>query len=328
MKNLIDLMIRIPSNEEVDQANRFRTYLNYLTSISEFLGDVNSNQTYLQTIIDSRAFQNIQGGRCIDLERLSQLFRNAWFTEIQMSLTAQYDEFVPYSNHWLPVQAYYASYLAIRAYFNASGQNVNKEHSINLKVISENIQSRPTLFAHPWSVICTGNPESNSIAYHNLPSGIVISEISGLTSSARVQFWDSYAKFLKTTRHRHLEKICEDWKSANNKKRVNSIIKKKFIDNLPPTSIFHCLYRLRLRSNYADADSFLLSVQGTVEANLFHSSIRKLCWSTLSVLELLTARYIGKREFDKVVNSFRRYELRGASDDLIGFRWGVMKLLW
>lgn len=319
----------IPSDEEMEQAIRFKTYLNYLVCISDFLGDIYSEPTRLiAPVIQSRAFQNIQGGRCFDTERLAQLFRNAWFTEIQMSISAQYEEFVSYSNHWIPVQAYYATYLALRAYFTSSGQDIGREHAANLKAIGEEIQRRPKLFPQPWSVVCVDNPGSSSPQFRNLPNDVTISPISSLTSSWRVSFWNSYAKFLKTTRQRILEKQCEDWKITKSRKRVSSTIKRQFIQNLSPTTIFHCLYRLRLRSNYADADSSLLSVHGSSDGAAFHSALRKICWGSLLVLELLTSRYVGKREFDNIVDSFRRYERRGVSDDLVGLRWGLMRTLW
>lgn len=319
----------LPTEEEIEQGIRFKTYLNYLDCISNHLGDVYSDPARIvNSVIQSRAFQSIQGGRCNDTERLAELLRNAWFTEIQMSISAQYEEFVSYSNHWIPVQAYYATYLALRALFTSSGQEVGREHSANLKAIAEEIQRRPDLFPYPWRLLCVGNPEDASPQFRNLPDNVTISPISSLTSSWRVDFWDSYGKFLKTTRQRHLLKQCEDWKSAHGKKRVSPTAKRQFIQNLSPTSLFNCLYRLRLRSNYADADSFLLSVQGSSEGSSFHSALRKIGWSSLLVLELLTARYLGKREFERVVDSFRRYEPRGLSDDLIGLRWGTLRSLW
>jgi hypothetical protein len=322
-------LVPIPTDEELEQANRFRTYLNYLNAISDFLGDIYSApENVVSPVIKSSDFQSLQGGRCIDTERLAELFRNAWFTEIQMSISAQYDEFVSYSNHWVPVQAYYASYLALRAYFNASGQHVGREHSSNLKAIAEEIQRRPLLFPQPWRTVCIGNPESSHCQLRNLPNGLTISQISSLTSSWRAPFWDSYAMFLRTTRLRHLQKQCDDWKDANNRKRVSPKVKRQFISNLSPTTLFHCLYRLRLRSNYADADSFLLSVVGSADGASFHAALRKVCWSTLLVLETLTARYIGKRDFENIVQSFRRYERKAVSDDLIGLRWGTVRSLW
>ena len=41
------ISVTIPTQEELEQHNRFRTYVNYLSSISDFLGDVYSNPTDL-----------------------------------------------------------------------------------------------------------------------------------------------------------------------------------------------------------------------------------------------------------------------------------------
>lgn len=322
------MLIKIPTNEEIKQANRFRTYLNYLLSISTFIGNSKDNpKTIIQNVIQSRTFSNIQGKDC-DIKKIGLLFRNAWFTEIQINIFSQFNEFISYSNHWTPVQTYYSLYLALRAYFTSTGQDVSREHASNLKAIGEEIKRRPSLFPQPWSIICVGNPENSIPELLNLPKGVTISKVSSLTSSFRIPFWNSYALFLKTTRKRQIETLCNDWKIRLRKKRICPFEKKKFIENLSPTTLFHILYRLRIRSNYADADSFLLSDQNIDDAISFHSALLNIGWYSLLVLELLVARHIGKRKFDCLVGDFRKYEKNRLSDGLIGLRWDTMKNLW
>ncbi len=322
-------MIIAPSEEQVQQTNRFRTYLNYLSSFLDFFGMERYNpEIYVKPVIESKAFQDIQGGRCPDIEKVGRILRNAWFTELQLSISGQNEEFIFYSNHWAPVQLYYSAYLGLRAYFIVSGQAVSNEHASNLKAIGEEIQRRPSLFPLPLKVICVGNPEDNTTRYLNLPQHCSVSKISPLSSSWRVSFWDSYGMFLRTTRIRQLEKLCDDWRSLNKRKRISPKVKKAYSANLSPTTLFHCLYRLRVRSNYADADSFLLSVQETEEAIRFHNALQTVGWFALLVLELLIARYIGKKKFEQFVNDFRKHETQGLSDELICFRWDHLRNLW
>jgi len=323
------MRIKLPTREEEDQANRFRTYLNYLLSISDFVGDAKDKPAeFVGTVIETKSFRDIQGGRSADIDKIGQLLRNAWFTEIQMDISGHYEEFVSYSNHWIPVQVYYAAYLTLRAYYIASGQNIPREHSSNLKAIAMEIHRRPDLFPQPWKAACVGNPENGMAKIINLPQGISVRKISPLSSSSRVPFWDSYGMFLKTTRFRQLETLCDNWKIRNKKGRMNSKEKQKFIANLVPTSLFHALYRLRLRSNYADADSFLLAVQGSDEGAQFHHALQNISWYTLLVLELLIARYIGKQAFTQIVEKFRKYDDLGRSERLICSRWQSLQKLW
>ena len=319
----------MPSAEEEDQANRFRTYLNYLLSVSNFIDDVKDDPAKLvKTVIEADGFRNIQGGRCEDIDKIGLLLRNAWFTEIQMDISGQYEEFVSYSNHWIPVQLYYTAYLTLRAYYLSRGQSIPKEHASNLKAIAQDINNRPDLFPQPWKAICIGNPDDSTAEIINLPPDVSIKIISSLSSSSKVQFWDSYGMFLKTTRLRQIETLCTDWKSRNKKKRINPKEKQRFITNLVPTTLFHALYRLRLRSNYADADSFLLASQGTSEAIDFHRALQKIGWSTSLILELLIARYIGKRPFAQLVDKFRKYDDKGRSENLVCLRWDALQKLW
>ncbi len=131
-----------------------------------------------------------------------------------------------------------------------------------------------------------------------------VTSISPLSSHNNVSFWDSLCLLLKTTRVRKLERVCDDWKKSNKRRRVNKDMRQRFANNLGATSLFHFLYRLRLRSNYEDADSFLLGQQSEVDSNLFAHALRQINSSSLLILELLIARHMGKKEFSGVVDTF------------------------
>lgn len=328
------MIIEVPSQEELDQTNRFRTYYNYVCSIAGFLPEKKQDSSsFMRGVVSSHSFNGIQERKSFDCKRLEKLFRNAWFTEIQLGITRQQEEFAIYSNHWAPVQLYYCLYLAIRCLFIAMGrEDTGGEHSANLSAITNEIKLRPDLFPYPWRILCIGDPEKKEESYLSLPTEVKIQRISSLTAYSKITFWDSFALFLKTTRERQVEKKCEGWKRKNKKKRINPKIKKDLIDNLGPTSFFHAIYRLRLRSNYEDADSFLLGLQGDFDAIEFNRSIRKINWFSLLFLELITAKYIGKKNFHGIVG---RFNLRKNSDDnakaadnAVKVRWGILSSIW
>jgi hypothetical protein len=179
-----------------------------------------------------------------------------------------------------------------------------------------------------WRIMCIGNPEQKSPKFVNVPAGLQIDKISPLSSVERSRILASFVMFLKTTRQRHLKRLCDEWKSKQKRKRVSPSVKQARINNMEPTSLFHCLYRLRLRSNYADADSFLLNVDDARVAQRFHSSIRTVCWSIMLVLELLVARYIKKKEFDSIVSEFSKYDKSERSSMLVQARWAAIKSAW
>jgi hypothetical protein len=240
----------------------------------------------------------------IDLIKIKSLLRNAWFTETQLNHSREYPEFIPYANHWACVQVYYAVYSNMRALFTAVNPQIGGAHALNLKEISQLIVNRRAMFPYPLSVTCSGDPESkDSIAYNNLPANVGISQISALKSNPK--FWDSYCLFLKTTRRRQIEDKRKD-PPYSKQKRISKIVKSEIVNSIPPTTLFDCLFRLRVRANYDDIDSFIIAVDDKDSAYKFHSSLINIGYHTMQATELLILRYIGKNNFVALVSEFKR----------------------
>ena len=123
------------------------------------------------------------------------------------------------------------------------------------------IKLRPTLFPQPWRLLYTGAPRLPTISYLNLPSSVTIKQVSTLSNPCLQSFWDFYALFLRTTRERQGENAIAEWKKDNRRKTIPKKKRDEILAKLSPTSLFHALYRLRLRSNYSDAESFLASLR-------------------------------------------------------------------
>ena len=112
------------------------------------------------------------------------------------------------------------------------------------------------------------------------------------------------------------------------KRNLSANIKSAIISNLTPTSLFHCLYRLRLRSNYLDADSFIEAIGRTDWSNDFNVSLRKINWHTLFLLEMLIARHIGKTSYKNVLESFEKKDHGNRIKGLARRRWEVFCQFW
>jgi len=319
---MAQIIVTTTTEEEGEQSTRFQTYVNYLTAIDNYLtSQYPEPRNLIEVIAESPSFQKIQGGRCSDQQGVQRLLRNAWFTEIQMHISALHQELVPYSNHWIPVQLYYGVYLAVRAYFSCTGQQVGEHHATTLRRVSNDIANRPALFPYPWKVLCTGDQYGTGANYLNLPPSTQIGQVSSLTSGKRVSFWDSYVMLLRTTRMRQVERAVDEWKKKEGRKRITRPNRETVVSRIPPTSMFDALYRLRIRSNYADADSFLLSLDDVGKAMEFNQSIRSICWWTMLLLETLSARYIGKGKFNNIVAGFLKHDIGNQSEQLVQRRW-------
>jgi hypothetical protein len=310
--------IIVTDNNENEEVLRFRTYLNYLLALDVFLkNQFHNNPVPFKNVVQSKSFKKIQSSRCADLNLACKTMRSAWLSEIQLSIPVLHPELVAYANHWAPVQLYYCIYLAIRAFFHSAGKNIPEHHSATLRAITNEIISRPDLFPSPWRVICSGDPKLTTIKYNNLPARVSIFPVSCLTHGNNVPFWDSFGLSLKTTRTRQIEKSIKEWKKQNKRKRIKRNERKEVENKMGPTSIFHFFYRLRTRSNYDDAEAFLVSLGQGHEAKLFHSALRNTAWYTLLVLELLISQYVGKETFSCWVDNFQSDDLHNLAENLI-----------
>jgi hypothetical protein len=100
------------------------------------------------------------------------------------------------------------------------------------------------------------------------------------------------------------------------------------MNSLPPTSFCYALYRLRIRSNYADAESFLISLYNDADNREFHRALRKIAWHTLKVIELLVARVMGKSQYGQWVEEFSQQDRSGIGAELVRRRWATLYRLW
>lgn len=126
--------------------------------------------------------------------------------------------------------------------------------------------------------------------------------------------------FLRTTRLRQFEENAKNWKKENKKKRLSPKAKNYLLTRLSPTSLINCMYRLRIRSNYIDADSYLLSDISISNSEIFHNSLLAILWYVLTNIEILIRKYIGNRQFDNIVGEFIRNDSTDLSRNTIGLR--------
>lgn len=279
----------------------FRTYLNYLVAWARYIEEEYPEKSDLvKAVVNLRGFQLINGNKNFDSEKLFKLLRNAWFTEIQLHLNGGDAEFMRYSNLWAPVQAYYAVFLELSALFVASKANIKRSHTAVLHTIGSFARDRK-IFVRPWSLCIKGH--SKNWKYLNFPHQPA--QISPLSSAHIVAPLDSIAMLLRTTRERQLERKRTEWlQSHSNRKRLSPAQRQKWGKELAPTTLFDALYRLRIRSNYEDADAFLMGTEGLHDAEEFAKSLKQVVFNTLLSLELLIIRYIGMPTFESAMKSF------------------------
>lgn len=287
----------------------FLTYKNYLVSFSHFLTRLYPNYSVLKMRL-----QQIQRGNVAEPERVTKLLFNAWNTELLLNLPSSFDpDLLRLSNHWSPVQSYYAVYLALRGVIVAKMPQARGDHSTTLKTTAINLIRDQGLMPYPLNILRTNN------GFEPLQNCREVNPLERPSVHDQNQQLGSLKMFLDTTWDRILEERCEDWKRGNClrngkvRRRLPNGKKQELMERQRPVSIFDCLYRIRLRSNYKDADIFLLGSRPD-EVQEYFSSLCNITDKCLFCLEHYLEQIMGKQEFQKIIGNFAA----AGNSDLLG----------
>lgn len=144
-------------------------------------------------------------------------------------------------------------------------------------------------------------------------------DVHQLSNEAQNYPIDNFCKFLKTTRKKEIERRSNEWKFENNKKSITKKDKENLIKKIPPTSIYDCLYRLRTRANYENADTFIFSNISDHEVKKFHKSLQQIVWMSAFFLETISAKYISHKNYFPIIESYKNMMQTKTSIDLPPF---------
>lgn len=317
-----------------EEAFDFKTYKNYFGSLSIYVHKTYGTGTdcfkNLKAACESQgAFARIQMApfSTTILEEIKKLLFNAWNSEIVLALPSSISpEFVKYANHWSPVQAYYAVYLAIQAFFRSVRlESPPNNHAKSLRTISEYV-TRQNLFPPYWNVCCSGAPTLAEVKHVNLPANEKIEMISCLSSPRFEEFWSWYAMLLRTTRERQFKRKLADsgsrfkTKKGTRRKRFTPTQKARVLADLHATTVFDFVYRFRLRSNYEDADAFILGTTSNTDASEFNEALRHFTATTLFIIELQVVSRIGTQTMGEFIMEFRKADRAALLETTVGLR--------
>ena len=306
------LVIRLPTPEEKDRALRFQVHHFYVLSIVDYLTDRYAcfSTSILQNVIAEQkglaGIQRIQRRSDVDQQALSQYLCLGWASELQLRLANLSEPvLLRYSNAWAPIHAYYAVYMAAQAWFVAMGhREVVDNHTGSLNTIANQVAAR-NLFPLPWSVTCSGCPQTSNATYHGLPHGVdpaVPCEV--LSRPDPETFWPRYCTLLRTTRERRLVRNFDEWKRRNGRHKMYAKEKDDVAKKLAPTTAFDFFWRLRVRSNYRDVRAFLMSGVDDEWQEEFFRALLAFTDATCGVLHLLTVRYAGNDAYQAALDDF------------------------
>jgi len=298
-----------------DSHRRFTTYKNYLLSFNYLLnnlyydyGNILSNLKKIRLKPDS------------DFDKIRSLLLNSWNSELLLNLPFLFqDDFLKFSNHWSPVQSYYSIYLSLRALIVAKNMDARGDHSTTLRVVSSNFIQGEKIIPYPWDILL------DCSKFCGIRGSSTINSINTLENPFHFhndanKLQDSVCLFIKTTRERIIKEKCQEWKDChpvNNKprKKLKPGIRESISKATRPTSIFDCLYRLRIRSNYQDVDIFILG-SSVPETKHYFNAICNITDKTLFVLEKFLSDCLGIENMNKIIGEYLKSDTLGINQKL------------
>jgi len=298
------ISLRLPTREEEERRLRFQVLRNYLVGIDGFLHDTYGDEILTDLLAAQRAlpgYSRIQRRVPTNPDQVRRCLTLSWAAELQLRLAST--SYLCYSNAWAPVHSYYAVCMALNAWHAASLLNPPGDHSGTLNTISSKI-TQTSILPLPWSVTCSGCPPFDC-QFPGLPNDAdPNAPFELLRDPQPSDFWPRYCKLLKKTREYQLERVYNDWRRSNRRTRMRQDEKRQVASSQLPVTVFHYLYRLRLRANYRDVETMLMSPVDAAWHVKFYQGLLALTESSCLLIESLVIRSAGPQVYNATMNDF------------------------
>lgn len=289
-----------PTDEEMT----FRTYRGYLEAVRIGIGSLCPHPAGFLAGVAAAVKSGgwpatTPTGRTLS-PRAGQFLRNAWATEVLLNAPRQVGgaDLITFANHWAVVQAYYAVFEGLNAVALTAGlANPPTKHASRLRWAGAQLGAAASPFPPPWTCRVSGPP--TAYGFEGFPTSwtrTAESNIAGVTSANCI---DRIALALKTTRDNQIKERRPDWikglktRRGAPRKTLPTATRIDRASKMAPTTLFDLLYRLRIRSNYQEADAFLRGALSSADAESFHRALCDVVAATLLTMEIYLAHQIG-----------------------------------
>lgn len=287
----------IPSKVFSNHFEAIRLYLDHQST--KF--DLKSIEYYNKLKINNSNFQ---------IDKIKKLLWNSWSTEYAFQITKDVDndEYYKYALHWNFPQAYYSIYLNMTAFHETQGI-ANDNHEKSIKIFGNSVKDGH--YPKAISFYCSGLHER--FQFNNIEGFTSYPEnFNGLSTLRDLDdVVAQMSNFLKSTRVSNAKHKREKLQQAKDRKFLNQKgeFLKKFSEghwnmiytSIPETTILNFIYRLRIKANYHDIQSF-------IDADINFRSFNESLAYTINYLNWIHESYIvkciGKSEYEKLLNGF------------------------
>jgi len=248
--------------------------------------------------------------KSLDNDVIRKLLWNSWSTEYAFLLGNQIDndEYYKFSLHWNFPQAYYSVYLTMTAFHETQGV-ANEQHEKSIKIFGNSIKDNH----YPRALSFYAAGMHNEFKYSGLHGfdGFP-KDFNGLARvSSTIDAKKQIASFLKSTRKKIAENKREKLKCTKDIKFLNKkgLFTQKFsaehwnhiYKTIPETTILNLLYRLRIKANYHDIESF---INADIDFKTFHESLGGIIYYLNFIHEAYIVKVIGCKAYEDILNKF------------------------
>lgn len=307
MNNRMGLVLTSFANEQFQKSIPSRVFFNHFFALQYHL--LSDSERFNLRRVDYFNKLTLRNPT-FDIDQCKKLLWNAWSTEHALRLALKLDniEYYRFSLHWSFPQAYYSIYLAMTALQHSQGTD-SDNHEKSIKVFGNSVKDGH--YPAAISFYCQGLHEH--FTFHGLPlfNGFPqafngLPKIDSL-DMAHVQI----AKFLASTRKRNAEHKRERCEEAKDKRFMTKAgeFRKAFkaehwnmlYTTIPQTTLLNMLYRLRIKANYRDIESFL---HADIDFKGFCEALVALVDYMNFVHEAYLMKVIGKAKYEAILTAF------------------------
>jgi hypothetical protein len=322
-----DYMHKLGDSKLDEKTIPSRVFFNHFWAISEHL-KADPSRFKLKEV---EYFNKLKSKRKpLNIEYIRKLLWNSWSTEyaFHISSSIDTDDYYKFAMHWNFPQAYYSVYLAMTA-FQYTQEMDSEQHEKSIKRFGNGVKDGH----YPQVIGFYAYGHHKSFEYHNLDSfesfPFAFTQLSYIRSEADAQ--TQIASFLKSTRIKNAEhkKIRLEAQNDSRFHTAKKTFTKKLTPKhwnliymtLPQTTILNLLYRLRIKANYQDIESF---IHADINFKEFHKFIGEVMFYLNYVHESYILKVVGETDYLRILNGFSKH----LNKETAVHRFKLMKEEW
>lgn len=252
-----------------------------------------------------------------DLDTCRKLLWNSWSTEYAFLMTSNSEntDYYRFALHWHFPQIYYSIYLSMTAFHETQGI-ANDQHEKSIKIFGNSVKDGH--YPEAIQYYSQGNYKDFNFLGLNSFSGFpkdfsALNKVNNLIDAEL-----HIANFLKSTREQNAENKkkrgekshSKDPRFLTRKGTLTQKFTKKHWDiiysSIPETTLLNIMYRLRIKANYHDIETFM---NAEIDFRLFHEYLGNIVHYLNFVHEAYIHKAIGNENYKKILDDFNGHIL-------------------